>query len=67
MECSHSPRDNFVCSTVVMAIAGVVLVVFLSVFRITVSSGTLNGLICYGYLIPVPVPSIPSFTYLYLG
>ena len=47
MECSHSPRYNFVWLTVVMAIAGVILVVFLSVFKITVSSGTINGLIFY--------------------
>ena len=47
MECSHSPRYNFVWLTVVMAIAGVVLVVFLSVFKMTVSSGTINGLIFY--------------------
>ena len=47
MECSHSPRYNFVWLTVVMIIAGVVLVVFLSVFKMTVSSGTFNGLIFY--------------------
>ena len=51
MECSHSPRYNFVWLTVVMAMAGVVFVVFLSVFKMTVSSGTLNGLIFYANVI----------------
>ena len=51
MECSHSPRYNFVWLTVVMAMAGVVFIVFLSVFKMTVSSGTLNGLIFYANVI----------------
>ena len=47
MECSHSATCNFIWLTFVMALAGVVLVVFLLLVKMTVSSGTINGLIYY--------------------
>ena len=45
--CSHSSVNNFIWLTVVMALAGVLLVVFLLLMKMTVSSGTINGLILY--------------------
>ena len=47
MECSHSSNYNFIWLTVAMALAGVVLVVLLLLVKMTVSSGTINGLILY--------------------
>ena len=47
MECSHSSTYNFIWLTVVMALAGMILVVFLLLVKMTVSSGTINGLIFY--------------------
>ena len=47
MECSHSSSYNFIWLSVVMALAGLVLVVFLLLVKMTVSSGTVNGLIFY--------------------
>ena len=46
-KCSHLSRYNFIWLTVVIALAGVVLVVFLFLVKVTVSSGTINGLIFY--------------------
>ena len=51
MECSDSSSYNFIWLTVVMALAGVVLVVFLLLVKITVSSGTINGLIFYANIV----------------
>ena len=51
MECSHPSSYNFIWLTVVMALAGVVLVVFLLLVKMTVSSGTINGLIFYANIV----------------
>ena len=51
MECSHSSTYNYIWLTVVMALAGVVLVVFLLLVKMTVSSGTINGLILYANIV----------------
>ena len=47
MECSHLSSYNFIWLIVVMIQAGVVLVVFLLLVKMTVSSGTMNGLIFF--------------------
>ena len=47
MECSHMSSYNFIWLASIMALAGVVLVVFLLLVKMTVSSGTINGLILY--------------------
>ena len=47
MNCSHTSGYNFIWLTVVMALAGVVLVTFLLLMKMTVSIGTINGLIFY--------------------
>ena len=44
-ECSYSSSFNFIWLTVVMALADVALVVFPLLVKMTVSSGTINGLI----------------------
>ena len=46
-ECLHTSSYNFVWLTVVMALAGVIVVVFLLLVKMIVSSGTINGLILY--------------------
>jgi len=47
-QCSHlSSRHNYIWLNVVMALTGVVLVVFLLVMKLTVSSGTIKGLFFY--------------------
>ena len=51
MECSHPSNYNFIWLIVVMALAGVVLVVFLLLVKMTVSSGTINGLIFYANIV----------------
>ena len=51
MECSHTSNYNFIWLTVSMALAGVVLVVFLLLVKMTVSSGTINGLIFYANIV----------------
>ena len=51
MECSNLSRYNFIWLTVVIALAGVVLVVFLLLVKMTVSSGTINGLIFYANIL----------------
>ena len=52
MECSHSSSYyNFIWLTVAMALAGVALVVFLLLVKMTVSSGTINGLIFYANIL----------------
>ena len=51
MECSDSSIYNFIWLTVVMALAGVVLVVFLLLVKTTVSSGIINGLIFYANIL----------------
>ena len=51
MECPHTSRYNFTWLTIVMALAGVVLVVFLLLVKMTVSSGTINGLIFYANIV----------------
>ena len=51
--CSHTDRYNFIWLLVLMAIAGIVLFFFISLFKLTVSRGTLNGLILYANVISV--------------
>ena len=51
MEYSDSSSYNFVWLTVVMALVGVVLVVFLLLVKTTVSSGIINGLIFYANIL----------------
>ena len=51
MNCTHMARYNLTWLTVVMALAGVVLVVFLLLVKMTVSSGTINGLISYANIV----------------
>ena len=51
MNCSNLSRYNFIWLIVVIALAGVVLVVFLLLFKMTISSGTINGLIFYANIL----------------
>ncbi len=51
MDCSHLSRYNFIWLTVLLALAGMVLVVFLLLVKMTVSSGTTNGLILYANIL----------------
>ena len=51
MKCSNLSRYNFIWLAVVMALAGVVLVVILLLVKMTVSSGTMNGLIFYANIL----------------
>ena len=51
MKCSHLSKYNFIWLTVVIALAGVVLVMFLLLVKMTVSSGTINGLIFYANIL----------------
>ena len=51
MKCSNLSSYNFIWLTVVIALAGVVLVVFLLLVKMTVSSGTINGLIFYANIL----------------
>ena len=50
-QCSHLSKYNFIWLSVVMALAGVVLIVFLLLLKMTVSSGTINGLILYANIL----------------
>ena len=45
--CSELSKYNFICLTLMLALAGVLVVVFLMLLKLTVSSGTLNRLILY--------------------
>ena len=51
--CSGLSRYNFIWMTVILALAGVLLVAFLMLLKMTVSSGTLNGLILYANILSV--------------
>ena len=51
VNCSNLSRYNFIWLTVIIALAGVALVVFLLLVKMTVSSGTINGLIFYANII----------------
>ena len=51
MNCSNLSRYNFIWLTVVIALAGVVLVVFLLLVKMTVSNGTINGLVFYANIL----------------
>ena len=51
--CSGLSSYNFIWMTVLLALAGVFLVAFLMLLKITVSSGTLNGLILYANILSV--------------
>ena len=50
-KCSHTSSYNFIWLTVVMVLIGVVLVMFLLLVKMTVSSGTINGLIFYANIV----------------
>ena len=50
-KCTNLSRYNFIWLTVVIALAGVVLVAFLLLVKMTVSSGTINGFIFYANII----------------
>ena len=73
MECSHMARYNFVWLTVVMALAGVALIVFLLLVKMTVSSGTINGLIFYANVVSLsglldhPVCAVHPFLRVFLS
>ena len=49
--CSGLSRYYFIWMTVLLALAGVLLVAFLMLLKMTVSSGTLNGLILYANIL----------------
>ena len=51
--CSGLQRYNFIWMTPLLALAGVLLVAFLMLLKMTVSSGTLNGLILYANILSV--------------
>ena len=51
--CSGIHRYNFIWMTLLFALAGVLLVAFLMSLKMTVSSGTLNGLIMYANILSV--------------
>ena len=51
--CSALSSYNFIWVTVLLALAGVLLVTFLMLLKMTVSSGTLNGLILYANILSV--------------
>ena len=51
--CSGLSNYSFIWMTLVLALAGVLLVAFLILLNITVSSGTLNGLILYANILSV--------------
>ena len=51
--CSGLSRYNFIWMTLLLALAGVLLVAFLMLLKMTVSSGTLNGLILYANIFSV--------------
>ena len=53
IRCSHTDGYNFIWLLVLMAIAGIVLFFFISLFKLTVSRGTLNELILYANVISV--------------
>ena len=50
-QCSHLSKYNFIWLSIVIALAGVVLIVFLLLLKMTVSSGTINGLILYANIL----------------
>ena len=50
-QCSLLSKYNFIWLSVVIALAGVVLIVFLLLLKMTVSSGTINGLILYANIL----------------
>ena len=51
MKCSHLSKYNFIWLTVVIALAGVVLVALLLFLKMTISSGSINGLIIYANVV----------------
>ena len=51
MKCSHLSRYNFIWLIVVIALAGVAIILFLLLVKITVSSGTINGLVFYANIL----------------
>ena len=53
IRCSRTERYNFIWLLMLMAIAGVMLFFFISLLKLTVSRGTLNGLILYANVISV--------------
>ena len=52
-ECDECPNDHFLSLLLVFGVAGILLVVFLIGLNLTVSVGTINGLIFYANVIKV--------------
>ena len=49
--CSHLSKYNFIWLSIVVALAGLALIIFLLLLKMTVSSGTLNGVILYANIL----------------
>ena len=45
--------DIHILVTLIIIVAGIVLVVFLYILNFTVTSGTINGIICYANIISI--------------
>ena len=52
-ECGHCPNNNFLSLLIVFIIAGILLVVLLIALNLTVSVGTINGLIFYANIVKI--------------
>ena len=52
-ECGHCPNNNFLSLLIVFSIAGILLVVLLIALNLTVSVGTINGLIFYANIVKI--------------
>ena len=52
-ECDHCPNNNFLSLLIVFSIAGILLVVLLIALNLTVSVGTINGLIFYANIVKI--------------
>ena len=52
-ECGECPNDNFLSLLLVFGVAGILLVVFLIGLNLTVSVGTINGLIFYANIVQI--------------
>lgn len=52
-QCSSCQSSRYVWLTILFALAGILLVVFLLLFRFTVAMGTINGLVFYANVVAV--------------
>ena len=52
-ECGHCPNNNYLSLLIVFSIAGILLVVLLITLNLTVSVGTINGLIFYANIVKI--------------